>query len=314
MARFVATRVLQALIVLVLSSVVLFFIMRVLPGDPAAVIAGPDASPADVAAIRERLGLGGPLVNQYGEWLADLARGDFGVSLRGNRPVSDRLTAALPATIELAVASLVIALLVGVPLGVLAGARPGSRWDYGLAAFAGLALGIPGFYLGILALLLFAVQLSWLPASGRTPFTDGPVEALKHLLLPAVTLGLSSAAVFARFVRSSIAESLRDDYVRTAWAKGLSGRRVVIAHVLPNSFIAFITIVALQTGRLLGGAIITEQVFAWPGLGRLVVEAVLQRDYLVVQGVLVIFVLTFVVVNFVADLLYGVADPRVRSG
>ncbi len=312
MASFAVTRIFQALTVLVLSSVVLFFIMRVLPGDPAAVIAGPDARPADVQAIRQRLGLGGSLVSQYGKWLGDLTHGDFGVSLRGNRPVSGRLSAAIPPTIELAVASMLVALIVGVPFGVLAGARPDSIWDYGLAGFTGIALGIPGFYLGILTLLVFAVQLNWLPASGRVSPFDDPVAAFKHLLLPALTLGLGSAAVFARFVRSSITESLHDDYVRTAWAKGLAERRVVLAHVLPNSFISLITIVALQTGRLLGGAIITEQVFAWPGLGRLVVEAVLQRDYLVVQGVLVIFVVTFVAVNFLADLLYGVADPRVR--
>jgi peptide/nickel transport system permease protein len=313
MAGFAISRTLEAALVLILSSVVLFFIMRVLPGDPAALIAGPDAHPADVEAIREKFGLTGPLIEQYGRWLADLTRGDFGVSLRGNRPVSERLSQAIPPTIELAVGSLLVALLIGIPLGVLAGARPRSVWDYGLAIFTGVALGIPGFYLGILALLLFALRLDWLPASGRVAFAEDPILALKHLALPASTLGVSSAAVFARFVRGAVAESMRDDYVRTAWSKGLSERQVVLAHVLPNSFIPFITVVALQTGRLLGGAIITEQVFAWPGLGRLVVEAVLQRDYMVIQGVLVIFVGTFVAVNFLADMLYGVADPRVRA-
>lgn len=312
MASFAIARGFQALTVLLLSSVVLFFVMRILPGDPAAVIAGPDAQPADVAAIRERLGLNGSLTGQYRNWVTDLAHGDFGVSLRGNRPVSQRLNNAIPPTIELAAASMLVALVIGVPLGVIAGARPGSAWDYVLSGFAGLALGIPGFFLGILALLVFAVQVDWLPASGRVSFVDDPVAALKHLLLPALTLGVSSAAVFARFVRSSVTESLRDDYVRTAWAKGLAERRVVLTHILPNSFIPLITVVALQTGRLLGGAIITEQVFAWPGLGRLVVDAVLQRDYLVVQGVLVVFVATFVLVNFLADLCYGIADPRVR--
>jgi peptide/nickel transport system permease protein len=313
MASFAVSRGLQTITVLVLSSLLLFFTLRILPGDPAALVAGPDASPADVAAIRDRLGLSGPLTDQYRRWLTDLARGDFGVSLRGNRPVSGRLAQAIPPTVELAAASLLVAIVIGVPLGVIAGARPRSWWDYGLAGFTGFSLGIPSFYLGILALLVFAVRLDWLPASGRVSFADDPIEALKHLLLPALTLGISSAAVFARFVRTAVAESMRDDYVRTAWAKGLMERRVVLAHVLPNSFIAFITIVALQTGRLLGGAIITEQVFAWPGLGRLVVEAVNQRDYLVVQGVLVIFVCTFVLVNFLADILYGVADPRVRA-
>jgi ABC-type dipeptide/oligopeptide/nickel transport system permease component len=313
MARFIVWRGIQAVIVLALSSAVLFYVMHILPGDPAALIAGPDAKPADVEAIRHKFGLDGPLINQYGRWLGDLVKGDFGQSLRGNRPVSERLTQAIPPTLELALASLFVALLLGVPLGVMAGARPGSRWDYGLATFAGFALGIPGFFLGILALLLFAIRLDWLPASGRVSFTDNPVEAFRHLLLPAVTLGLSSAAVFARFVRGAVVESMRDDYVRTAWAKGLQERRIILAHVLPNSFIPLITAVALQTGRLLGGAIITEQVFAWPGLGRLVVDAVLQRDYMVVQGVLVLFVVTFVGVNFLADIAYGVADPRVRA-
>jgi ABC-type dipeptide/oligopeptide/nickel transport system permease component len=203
--------------------------------------------------------------------------------------------------------------VVGVPLGVAAGSRPRSAWDYGLAGFTGFALGIPGFYLCILALLLFAIQLDWLPASGRVSLLDDPGDALKHLLLPSLTLGLSSAAVFARFVRTSVQQSLRDDYVRTAWSKGLGERRIIVRHVLPNSFIPLITVVALQTGRLLGGAIITEQVFAWPGLGQLAVISVQRRDYLVVQGVLVVFVATFVLVNFVADLMYGVVDPRVRA-
>jgi peptide/nickel transport system permease protein len=311
--NFVVSRLLQALTVLALSSVLLFFMLRILPGDPAAVVAGPDARPADVEAVRKQLGLDGPLVNQYASWLRDLARGDFGVSLRGNRPVSGRLKAAIPPTLELALASLVVSLAIGIPLGVAAGARPGSIWDYSLASFTGLALGIPGFYLGILALLVFSIKLDWLPPSGRvSPFAD-PIGSFKHLLLPSITLGAASAGVFGRFVRSAVQASMRDDYVRTARAKGLAERVIVVRHVLPNSFIPLITVVALQTGRLLGGAIITEQVFAWPGLGRLVVEAVSQRDYLVVQGVLVVFVGTFVAVNFVADLLYGVVDPRVRA-
>jgi len=313
MAAYLISRLMQAASVMVVASVLLFLVLRVLPGDPAALVAGQNATPADVTAIRKQLGLNGSLKDQYLHWIGGLSHGDFGRSLRGNRPVSDRLKQAVPPTIELAVASLLVALLIGVPFGVAAGARPGSSWDYGLAMFTAIGLGIPGFYLGILALLLFAIQLSWLPASGRVSFFTDPAAAVQHLLLPAVTLGVSSAAVFARFVRSAVGSALRDDYVRTARAKGLAERRIVLAHVLPNSFIPLITVVSLQAGRLLSGAVITEQVFAWPGLGRLVVQAVLQRDYLVVQGVLVILVGIFVGVNFFADLMYGIVDPRVRA-
>lgn len=310
--QYVSLRIVQAIVVLALSSVVLFVMLRVLPGDPAAAIAGQDATPEDVEEIRERLGLGGSLLSQYGRWVGDLVQGDFGNSLRGNRPVSERLWQAIPPTIELAAASLLVALVIGVPAGVIAGTKPHSIVDYVVAAFSGLALGIPGFYLGILAVLLFAIHLDWLPASGRVSPLENPWKAFLHLLLPATTLGLSSAAVIARFMRTALQSSLRDDYVRTARAKGLAFSRVVLRHAVPNSLIALVTVVALQTGRLLGGAIITEQVFAWPGLGRLVVDAVLQRDYLVVQGVLVVFVVTFVTVNLIADLMYGVVDPRVR--
>jgi peptide/nickel transport system permease protein len=309
---FLVARSIQALTVLLLSSVLLFVMLRVLPGDPASLIAGQDARPEDVERIREDLGLGGSLPSQYFSWLGDLAQGDFGKSLRGGRPVSDRLLRATMPSIELTVGALGVAILVGVPFGIIAGARPRSGWDYFLGFFTAVGLGIPGFYLGILALLLFAVSLGWLPASGRVPFTEDPVQAAKHLLLPALTLGLASAAVFARFVRTAVQSSLRDDYVRTAYAKGVTEGRVILRHALPNSLIPLITVVALQSGRLLGGAVITEQVFAWPGLGRLVVEAVSQRDYMVVQGAMVIFVVTFVAVNTFADIMYGVVDPRVR--
>jgi peptide/nickel transport system permease protein len=313
MTRFVLYTAAQMLVVMALASVLLFAMLHVLPGDPAQLIAGENAKPADVAAVRHQYGLDKPVVEQYFDWLEGLLHGDMGKSTLAQVPVVDRIRPTLIPTFELAVTSLLLALVVGIPLGTVAGARPRSIWDHGLTAFTAVALGVPGFAVGVLVLLFFAVQLKWLPPGGRVPLWDDPLEWGRHIVLPASTSALGSAAVIARFVRAGVQNSLLDDYGRTAKAKGLKYRTVVVRHALPNSLIPLITVVALQAGRLLGGAAITEQVFNWPGLGRLVVNAVAQRDYLVVQGALAIFVAAFVIANASADVMYAVADPRMRA-
>ncbi len=312
MIGYLTGRLAQALPVLVLASIAVFLVLRLVPGDPADAIAGEDASPAQVEAIRDQLGLNDPLPVQYGRWIGDLVRGDMGTSTRTGVSVGRLLKLSLPPTLELAIASYVIAIAIGIPLGTIAGVRPRSAWDWLLSVYTVGTLGIPHFLLGVLLLWVFAVQLGWFPASGRVAFTQDPVESIRYLVLPAFALGSGLAAVLARYTRTTVQEAMGQDYIRTARAKGLSGRDVVVQHALRNSLIPIVTIVALQVGQILAGAVVIERVFTRPGLGRLVVDAILNRDYLVVQSTLIILVVIFVAVNLVADVMYGLLDPRVR--
>lgn len=312
MISYVAGRLLQALPVLVLASMAVFSVLRLIPGDPADIIAGENASPAEVEALREELGLSDPIPIQYVRWIGDLARGELGVSLRTGVPVTDLLELSLPPTLELAVAAYVVALLIGIPLGTIAGVKPRSLWDWGLSLFTVGTLGVPSFLLGVLLLWLFAVTLGWLPASGRvSPFSD-PIESLRHLALPAFALGTGLAAVLARYTRTSVQAAMGQDYIRTARAKGLRSYDVVVRHALRNSLIPVVTIVALQLGNIMAGAVVIERVYTRPGLGRLVVDAILNRDYIIVQSTLIILVVIFIMVNLAADIAYGLLDPRVR--
>lgn len=312
MLSYLAGRLAQTLPVLFLASVAVFLVLRLVPGDPADAIAGEDASPQEVKEIREQLGLTDPIPVQYGRWVGGLLRGDLGISIRTGVPVSRLVKLAFPPTIELAVASYAVAVFVGIPLGTIAGVRPRSLWDWFLSFYTIGTLGIPNFLLGVLLLWGFAVGLGWFPASGRVSFLDDPLQSIRYLALPALALGSGLAAVLARYTRTTVQEAMGQDYIRTARAKGLSGRHVVIRHALRNSLIPVVTIMALQVGQILAGAVVIERVFTRPGLGRLVVDAVLNRDYLIVQSTLVILVVIFVVVNLVADMAYGVLDPRVR--
>ncbi len=312
MLSYVFGRVLQAIPVLALASVAVFMILRLIPGDPADMLAGEDATPADVEEIREQLGLTDPIPVQYVKWLRDLGRGDLGVSIRTGVAVSELLRLALPPTIELAVASLLIALALGIPLGTLAGVKPRSVWDWLLSLFTVATLGVPNFLLGVLLLWLFAVTLGWLPASGRVSVFDDPLLAMKHLALPAFALGTGLAAVLARYTRTTVQAAMGQDYVRTARAKGLREYQVVTRHALRNSLIPVVTIIALQMGNVMAGAVVIERVFTRPGVGRLVVDAILNRDYIIVQSTLILLVVIFVTVNLAADIAYGVLDPRVR--
>jgi peptide/nickel transport system permease protein len=305
-------RILQAIPVLFLSSVAVFLVLRLVPGDPAEALAGEDATPARIAEIRVQLGLDKSVPQQYVAWLGDLARGDLGTSLRNGLPVSRLLESSLPPTLELAFVAYAIALTLGIPLGVMAGAKPRSRWDWLLSGYTVVTIGIPAFLTGILLLWVFSVVLGWFPTSGRVSLFENPVDSIRHLALPAFALGSGLAATLARYTRTAVAEVMGHDYIRTAKAKGLSERVVVVRHALRNSLIPIVTIAALQVGGVMAGAVVVEQVFTRPGMGRLVVESIQNRDYLVVQSALVVLVTIFVFVNLAADITYGFLDPRVR--
>jgi peptide/nickel transport system permease protein/oligopeptide transport system permease protein len=304
MARYIARRLLQLVPTLVAVSFLIFLMVRLIPGDPALLIAGENASPELVASIRERLGLDRPLLLQYGAYLGSLVRGDLGTSLRTHRPVAEEIAARLPATLQLAVASGLIFTVVGVLLGVTAGIRRG-RWpDHLVRVLSLVGVSSPAFWIGILLMLAFSLQLRLLPSAGR--------GTLAHVVLPAVTASLVGIALVSRLVRASIIEILGEDYVRTARAKGLAHRAVVYRHVLFNALIPAVTILGLEFGVLLGGLVVVESVFAWPGSGKLLIDAIRMRDYPVVQSVVLLFAFMLAAVNLLVDLLCGVLDPRIR--
>jgi ABC-type dipeptide/oligopeptide/nickel transport system permease component len=310
--EFTLRRLLQVLPVVVLSSVGVFLLLHLVPGDPVAVLAGPDATPETIQAMRQELGLDRSLPVQYGIWLGRVLRGDFGRSYAYRRPVGELILQRIPATVELALAGLALALLVAIPTGVLAAVRQGSVFDWLASTLSGFAIAMPNFWFGILAIIVFSLTLGWLPPGGMVELSRDPVAGLWFLVLPAVTLALNQAAVLSRFVKASVLEVLNEDYVRTARAKGLSEAQVTRRHVVRAALIPVATVLGLEFGRLLGGAVIVESVFAWPGMGRLIVQGILHRDYPIVQATLLLLVITFVAVNLVTDLVYGLLDPRIR--
>lgn len=303
---------------------VTFGLTLLLPGDPALVLLGQDAGAEAVAELRGLLHLDDPWYVRLGAYFAGLVQGDLGTSIFQGQPVAEVIGARLGATLELAAAALFVAVTLGVLLGVVAALRRGGVVDKAVMLFAQLGVSMPVFWLGILLMLLFAVQLGWLPAIGRGPpllpalggllvGRSGPfLDSLAHLAMPALTLGLSGAAVISRLVRAAMLETLDQDYIRTAYAKGLSTRRVVWVHALRNALLPIVSVVGLRFGALLGGAVLTEGIFGWPGLGQLAVAAVSQRDLPLIQGIVLSFALLFALVNLLVDLLYGVIDPRIR--
>ena len=293
--------------IVVLGVVVLVFLLiHFIPGDPVDVMLGESAAPADRAALRESLGLDRPLGAQLLDYLGSLASGELGQSLHQRRPITELLAERIPATLELALAALAFALALALPLGLIAAVRRNTGWDRSAMAFSLLGVSIPNFWLGPLLILLFSVWLGWLPVSGR--------ESAGALVLPALTLGLSLAAVLSRMVRSSVLEVLGEDFIRSAYARGLSTRQVLTRHALPNALLPVITVLGLQLGTLLAGAVITEVVFGWPGLGSLTNEAIQSRDYPLVQACVLVISLSYVLVNTLTDLLYAWIDPRIRLG
>lgn len=311
MSKYIIRRILAAIPVLLGVTVLVFLTLHLTPGDPARLLAGPEAYEEDIQALREQLGLNDPLVVQYGRFLVSAVTFDFGTSFRTGRLVRTDIADRLPNTAELALASLVWAVPLGVVVGIYAGVRPNSMGDGASMAGALLGVSTPTFWLGLLLMLLFAYHLGWLPASGR----GGPLftpEGLKYIIMPALTLGSTPAAVIARMTRSSMLEVLGQDYVRTARSKGLSERVVVYRHALRNAMIPVITLIGLQLGALLSGSVITERVFAWPGLGTLIINAINARDYPTVQAAVLLVAVVFVSVNLLVDLTYARLDPRIR--
>jgi peptide/nickel transport system permease protein len=299
-----SSRIGSAVLVVFGVCTLVFLLIHLVPGDPVEAMLGESARPADRAALRADLGLDRPLVEQYLTYLARLARLDLGVSFQDRRPVRDLLAERIPPTLELAAAALLLALALALPLGVLAARHRGGALDSGAMGFSLLGISIPNFWLGPMLILVFSLWLGWTPVSGR----DGAAS----LLLPAVTLGTGLAAVLARMVRSSVLEVLEEDYVRTARAKGLPETLVMWRHALRNAWLPVLTLLGLQLGGLLGGAVITETVFAWPGVGSLLVEAIQGRDYPVVQACVLLISLAYVLVNTLTDLVYAWVDPRIR--
>ncbi len=283
-----------------------FLLIHVIPGDPVDAMLGETAMAADKEALRHQLGLHRSIAVQYGRYLRRLGHGNLGRSLHSSRPVRRMIVARYPATIELAAAALLLALLVAVPLGVAAAARPRSFVNLASAGVALFGAAVPSLWLGPMLMLIFAVWLDWLPVSGR--------GTLAHLVLPALTLGIGMAALLARLLRATLLERLHEEFVRTARAKGAGRARAVVVHALPNALLPVITAVGLQAGALLSGAIITETIFSWPGIGRLLLLAIQTRDYPLVQGCVLVIALTYVALNLVLDLLYAWVDPRVRLG
>ncbi len=313
MLAYAGGRALQMVVVLVLSSGAIFALIRAVPGDPAVALAGPDATPEVVAAVRESLGLDAPLLVQYASWLGGALRGDFGISLTARRPVADLISRALPASVQLTLAALLISVVLGVVLGVLSSLHRGRWLDAVISTTTSAIIGVPAFWLGIIGLLVFSRNLGWLPAGGWVSVVDDPVQGLKSLTLPATAVGLVQGSVLARFMRASMLDVLEDDHVRTAHAKGLARHLVLRRHVFRNALIPVVTVIGAQAGNLLGGIVIVEVVFSWPGLGRLIVNAVGQRDYPTIQSTLLLLIAAFVVINLVVDLLYGYLDPRTRT-
>lgn len=312
MTRYVIRRFLGMIAVMFTVVTIVFVIVRVAPGDPAAVMLGPDATAADIAALREKLGLDRPLILQYLYFLGQLLRGDLGQSIFLNMPVLSALADRAEPTFFLTLFSILIASAIALPVGILAAYKRGSLFDQVATTLAMLAASIPSFWLGLILIQVFAVRWNWFPVSGYGGPDASFIVRLSHLVLPATALGIVSSALITRFTRASMLDVLNDDYVRTARSKGMGEFRVVMKHAFKNALIPVLTVIGLTAALLVSGAVVTETVFSLPGVGNLVVSAVLRRDYPVIQGALLVIAALYVLINFVIDMLYLVVDPRVR--
>lgn len=304
--RFLISRVLTALAVVFGVVCLVFFLLHLVPGDPVEVMLGESARPADRAALQQALGLNRPVHVQFVRYVANLSQFDLGVSFYSKRPVRDLLLERLPATVELGVAALLVALLMAVPLGILAAVKKGTAWDVGATGVALFGVSIPNFWMGPMLILVGALWLGWFPVSGR--------EGAASLVLPSLTLGTALVAILSRMIRSAMLEVMHEDFMRTARGKGLAERIVILRHGLRNALLPVITLLGLQLGALLSGAVITETVFSWPGIGSLVVEAIHRRDYPVVQATVLCISTSYVALNVLTDFAYAWIDPRVRLG
>jgi len=313
MITLIGRRVFQLVPTLVILSVFIFMLQRLLPGDPARALAGDDQDPVVIEQIRQQYNLDKPIPVQYALWVRDLSRGDLGQSMRFNAPVARLVGERLPVTLHLATMAMVIALAIGLSAGIVSAVRRGSSVDYGASVVALAGISVPNFWLGIMMILLFSVHLGWLPPSGYVGVLENWRQSLATTIMPAFVLGSGIAGVMMRHMRSAMIEALESDYIRTARAKGLSERVVILKHALRNALTPVITLGALEFGTLLSGAILTEQVFSIPGFGKLVVDAVFNRDYAVVQGIVLVTAVIYVLLNLLADIGYIFANPRLRD-
>jgi peptide/nickel transport system permease protein len=313
MLTFLANRIAQIIPTLIFVSILIFSLQHLLPGDPALVMAGEERDPAAIEQIRKQYKLDQPIPVQYAYWVKGVLSGDFGESLRSKMPVRALIAEKLPVTLQLASMAIVIALLIGIPAGIISAVKQGTGWDYGANLFALWGISTPNFWLGIMLIFLFSIKLGWLPASGYVPLTENWRASLAATIMPAFVLGNAIAAILMRHTRSAMLQVLHSDYIRTARAKGISERQVILRHALRNALTPVITLGALELGTLLSGAVLTEQVFSIPGFGKLIVDAVFNRDYAVVQGVVLVTATVYIMLNLIADLAYVLVNPRLRS-
>ncbi len=315
MIGFILRRLMQLLPVLLIASTGIWAMIYAVPGSPVAAMVGENATPEQVREVTVRLGLDRPVHVQYLAWLGNAVRGDLGLSIQNRESVGSLIAQRIPATLQLGLMATLVGLLLGVPVAVVSALKPGSLIDRMLSGWSALALGVPTFWLGILLILLFAVQLRWLPAaSNYVSVFESPWQALRNILLPALTLGVYVSGIFARFLRASLLGELKADYVRTARSKGLPERDVVGRHVMRNALLPFVTIVGLMMANFIGGTVVTESVFTYPGLGRLLIQAISTRDYPLIQGCILFILVVFVLINLLVDVLYAYIDPRIDYG
>jgi peptide/nickel transport system permease protein len=312
MLELVVKRLISAIPTLFLVTLMVFSLQKLLPGDPITAMAGEERDPAVIAQLREQYHLNDPIPSQYFHWVGNALRGDFGTSLRTQEPVLQLIASKLPVTLELSLLAMIVALIIGITMGVLAAVNKGTWIDNGTNFLALSGISIPHFWLGVLLIMLFSVKLHWLPASGYVPFSEDPLQNLKTMLLPAAVLGTGLSATLMRHTRAAMIAVLKADYIRTARAKGLLPKKVIMKHALRNALVPIITLTTLLFGELLGGAVLSEQVFTIPGFGKMIVDSVFNRDYAVVQGVVMVVAVGFLLMNLLADVMYVLVNPRMR--
>ncbi|MFZ7942261.1 MULTISPECIES: nickel ABC transporter permease [Bacillaceae] len=312
MGKYIIRRLFDLLPTIFVVAVIVFIITRLIPGDPASVMLGPQASVEDIQALRQELGLNDPIYVQFFHYIGDLLRGNFGVSLTYNEPIVQLILDRFPNTLILAASALIIALAVGVPAGIISASKQNSLLDYTVMLVSLIGVSMPIFWLGVMLVLYFSVNLGWFPATGMGSLDEGFIPYIKHLILPSITLATIPMATFARITRSSMLEVISQDYIKTARSKGLSEFWVICKHAFKNALTPLLTVLGMQISMLLGGAVLTETIFSWPGMGRLIVDAIDKRDFVVVQGTVLFIAVIFVLVNLFVDVMYKVVNPRVN--
>ena len=312
MGKYIIRRIFDLLPTIFVVAVIVFIVTRMIPGDPASVMLGPQASVEDIEALRQKLGLNEPLYMQFLQYIGNLLQGNLGVSYTYNEPIMSLIMDRFPNTVILAISALIIAVIIGIPAGIISASKQNSLLDYSVMLISLIGVSMPIFWLGVMLVLYFSVNLGWFPATGMGTLEEGFIPYIKHLILPSITLATIPMATFARITRSSMLEVISHDYIKTARSKGLSEFWVICKHAFKNALTPILTVLGMQISMMLGGAVLTETIFSWPGMGRLIVDAIDKRDFVVVQGTVLFIAVIFVVVNLLVDILYKVVNPRVN--